>query len=123
MFDTTSNNETKAATACGADLYRTSGHFPYYRDAQYPPIYFHPAALAIDIAACRPLAEFEADMEHLIAEIKSARPAPGSPGIFYPGEIEATSEARIRQEGITLPDAVATELRAESARIGVACPF
>src|SRR5207344_3573941 len=24
------------------NLYRTSGHFPYYRDAQYPPLYFNP---------------------------------------------------------------------------------
>ncbi len=35
------------------ELYRTSGHFPYYRDAQYPPIYFHPAALALDLAQHR----------------------------------------------------------------------
>ena len=25
------------------ELYRTSGHFPYYRDAQFPPMYFSPA--------------------------------------------------------------------------------
>ena len=35
------------------ELYRTSGHFPYYRDAQFPPIYFHPAALTIDLAYYR----------------------------------------------------------------------
>ncbi|HLW64672.1 MAG TPA: threonine--tRNA ligase, partial [Gemmataceae bacterium] len=35
------------------DLYRTSGHFPYYRDAQYPPLYFNPAAHAIDLAQYR----------------------------------------------------------------------
>ncbi len=35
------------------ELYRTSGHFPYYRDAQYPPLYFHPAALFIDLAYYR----------------------------------------------------------------------
>jgi threonyl-tRNA synthetase len=34
-------------------MYRTSGHFPYYRDAQYPPLYFHPAAHAIDLAQYR----------------------------------------------------------------------
>ena len=28
------------------ELYRTSGHFPYYRDAQYPPMYHHPAGSA-----------------------------------------------------------------------------
>jgi threonyl-tRNA synthetase len=30
------------------ELYRTSGHFPYYRDAQYPPIYFNPLGQAVD---------------------------------------------------------------------------
>src|SRR5947209_5325945 len=35
------------------EMYRTSGHFPYYRDAQYPPVYFHPAAFALDLAYYR----------------------------------------------------------------------
>ena len=30
------------------ELYRTSGHFPYYRDAQFPPMYFHPLGQAVD---------------------------------------------------------------------------
>ncbi|MCE9531724.1 MAG: threonine--tRNA ligase, partial [Planctomycetes bacterium] len=30
------------------DLYRTSGHFPYYRDSQYPPIFMNPVAHTID---------------------------------------------------------------------------
>jgi threonyl-tRNA synthetase len=30
------------------DLYRTSGHFPYYRDAQYPPLFFNPLGQAVD---------------------------------------------------------------------------
>ena len=35
------------------ELYRTSGHFPYYRDAQYPPLYQHPAGPALDLAQYR----------------------------------------------------------------------
>src|SRR6202030_1186389 len=35
------------------ELYRTSGHFPYYRDAQFPPMYFRPAAGAIDLCQHR----------------------------------------------------------------------
>ncbi len=35
------------------EMYRTSGHFPYYRDAQYPPMYFHPAGSALDLAQFR----------------------------------------------------------------------
>ncbi|MFN4261864.1 MAG: threonine--tRNA ligase [Gemmataceae bacterium] len=30
------------------ELYRTSGHFPYYRDSQYPPLFLHPAGQTID---------------------------------------------------------------------------
>jgi threonyl-tRNA synthetase len=32
------------------ELYRTSGHFPYYRDAQFAPMYGRPAAGALDLA-------------------------------------------------------------------------
>ncbi len=35
------------------DLYRTSGHFPYYRDSQYPPMFQHPAGSALDLAQHR----------------------------------------------------------------------
>jgi threonyl-tRNA synthetase len=35
------------------ELYRTSGHFPYYRDAQYPPMYQHPVASLLDLAQHR----------------------------------------------------------------------
>src|SRR5437868_10500574 len=35
------------------ELYRTSGHVPYYRDAQYPPMYQHPAGSALDLAQHR----------------------------------------------------------------------
>ena len=30
------------------DLYRTSGHFPYYADAQFPPMYMSPLVSTID---------------------------------------------------------------------------
>jgi len=30
------------------EMYRTSGHFPYYRDAQYPPLFLHPLAGLVD---------------------------------------------------------------------------
>jgi threonyl-tRNA synthetase len=42
------------------ELYRTSGHFPYYRDAQFPPMYARPAAGALDLCQYR-LAEGEVD--------------------------------------------------------------
>jgi threonyl-tRNA synthetase len=30
------------------EMYRTSGHFPYYRDSQYPPLFLHPLGQMID---------------------------------------------------------------------------
>ncbi len=80
-------------------------------------------ALAIDIAAVRPLAEFEADMERMIDDLKSAPKAAGTDEIFYPGEIEARTEARLLTEGIELPTDTASELRARGAELGVAAPF
>ncbi|NNU80320.1 Ldh family oxidoreductase [Halovulum dunhuangense] len=80
-------------------------------------------ALVIDIAASRPLAEFEADMERLIEELKATPRQPGVDEIFYPGEIEARNAARAAAEGILLPDATADELRARGAALGVTAPF
>jgi len=30
------------------NMYRTSGHFPYYADAQFPPMYFNPVVQTVD---------------------------------------------------------------------------
>ena len=54
------------------EMYRTSGHFPYYRDAQYPPLYQHPAGSALDLAQHRLAASIldeagEAAMAHFMA--------------------------------------------------------
>ncbi|MBF9059370.1 Ldh family oxidoreductase [Rhodobacterales bacterium HKCCSP123] len=79
-------------------------------------------AIAINIAAVRPLAEFEADMEALIASLKSAPRGEGVEEIFYPGEIEARSEARALAEGIALPADVVTDLTEQGAALGVRFP-
>src|SRR4051812_32833778 len=47
------------------ELYRTSGHFPYYRDAQFPPMYFRPAAGVIDMCQYRlAMGEIDDKREH-----------------------------------------------------------
>ncbi|MGI9401262.1 MAG: Ldh family oxidoreductase [Rhizobiaceae bacterium] len=79
--------------------------------------------LAIDIKACRPLVEFEADMECLIRELKQTPRGPDIEEIFYPGELEARSEKRLRKEGITLPADTANQLRTEAEKLGVTAPF
>jgi threonyl-tRNA synthetase len=51
------------------ELYRTSGHFPYYRDAQFPPMYFNYIAGALDLIHYRLSAgELDADKEKQFQE-------------------------------------------------------
>ena len=78
--------------------------------------------IAIDIAACRPLSDFIADMEALISELKSTPRADGVPEIFYPGEPEARSETEKRATGIPLAQATLRELKSGGEALGVAFP-
>jgi threonyl-tRNA synthetase len=51
------------------EMYRTSGHFPYYRDAQFPPMYFNYVASALDLAHYRlRLGEADDKKEHQFLE-------------------------------------------------------
>lgn len=70
------------------ELYRTSGHFPYYRDAQFPPMYFWPAAGGLDLAQWR-LAQGELDdaKEHVVHEYMKLS------NYHLPGYEEAKSQA------------------------------
>lgn len=80
-------------------------------------------ALAVDITACRPRADFDADMERMIDTLKATPRQPGIDSIHYPGEMEALSDEKLRHDGITLPDDTIAELRSEATKIGVPAPF
>jgi LDH2 family malate/lactate/ureidoglycolate dehydrogenase len=67
-------------------------------------------AIAIDIAAIQSVADFNARMEQLIAEIKGVPLAQGCDEVFYPGEMEARNDTRNRKEGLLLPDDTLTDL-------------
>ncbi|MEM7043179.1 MAG: Ldh family oxidoreductase [Pseudomonadota bacterium] len=67
-------------------------------------------AIALNIEAFRPLADFHADMDRLITDIKAAPRAPGVEEIYYPGELEAHAEDRQRQTGIEIPTDTLKEL-------------
>jgi threonyl-tRNA synthetase len=73
------------------ELYRTSGHFPYYRDAQFPPMYSRPAAGALDLCQYRlSLGELDEKREHdIVTYMKSAH--------FVPRDYEKapTQEAKL----------------------------
>jgi threonyl-tRNA synthetase len=73
------------------ELYRTSGHFPYYRDAQFPPMYSRPAAGVLDLCQYRlSLGVLDEKREHDVSTyMKSAH--------FVPSDYEkaATQEAKL----------------------------
>ncbi|VTS07434.1 threonine--tRNA ligase [Tuwongella immobilis] len=55
------------------DLYRTSGHFPYYRDSQYPPLYFNPLGQAVDTwLTMLEKGGLSSDAEHAFVELMEA---------------------------------------------------
>jgi threonyl-tRNA synthetase len=62
------------------ELYRTSGHFPYYRDAQFAPMYSRPAASALDLCQYRlALGEIDEKKEQAVLDyLKQAQFAPPS---------------------------------------------
>jgi threonyl-tRNA synthetase len=73
------------------ELYRTSGHIPIYRDAQYPPLFQHPAGAILDLAQHR-LAEGPLDdtREYEMAQFMALKQ------FHVPGYSEAKSaEARL----------------------------
>jgi LDH2 family malate/lactate/ureidoglycolate dehydrogenase len=58
-------------------------------------------------------------MGQLIDQIKSSRLAPGSSGIFLPGEIEANSKATRSESGIPMTAGVMDGLERVASEMGV----
>lgn len=79
--------------------------------------------IALNIAAMQPLAEFNARMERLIAELKAVPLAQGHDEVVYPGEIEARNDARHRVDGILLPDDTLADLKKLGDARGIPLPF
>jgi LDH2 family malate/lactate/ureidoglycolate dehydrogenase len=77
-------------------------------------------AIAIDIAKCRPLVEFNADMERMIEGLKATPLAEGVDEIFYPGELEIRADAAQRTTGIRLPQDTLVDLNTNAAKHGIA---
>ncbi len=74
---------------------------------------------AINIADFQPLEEFIATTQHLIAWIKSARPAAGVSEILIPGEPEYRTTQRRQREGLPVEDRLWEALSKCAAGVGV----
>ncbi|MEH2540088.1 LDH2 family malate/lactate/ureidoglycolate dehydrogenase [Bradyrhizobium sp. AZCC 1699] len=65
-----------------------------------------------NVAAFRPLKDFEKEVGEFARYLKSTPPSEGSPGVFYPGEIEHIREQQRRRDGIEVEDATWEKLKA-----------
>ncbi len=74
---------------------------------------------AINPAAFRPAAEFKADMDRLIRELKSTPPIEGESRVYVAGEIEFETAEERAERGIPLHGSVLKGLRAVSEQVGV----
>ncbi|MBX6341320.1 MAG: Ldh family oxidoreductase [Thermomicrobiaceae bacterium] len=81
------------------------------------------AFMAWRIDAFRPVEEFLADMDQMLAELRGADPAEGAPRVYVPGDPEDLAEADRRVNGIPLHPKVLAELRALGEEVGVPAPF
>ena len=79
--------------------------------------------IVLDIAAMEPLAEFDARMDRLIAELKGVPLAQGFDEVLYPGELEARTDARHRREGVPLPAETIADLVRLSQQFETPLPF
>ena len=64
------------------------------------------------VEAFRPLAEFKKEVAEFARYLKATPPSEGSPGVFYPGEVEHIREQERRKSGIDVEDATWDKLRA-----------
>lgn len=74
---------------------------------------------ALDVERFMPLDEFTERMEELIAQIKNSALAPGSEGIFFPGEIEHNRKQDRLANGLPLDSFVRASLRDEAESLGL----
>lgn len=75
---------------------------------------------ALDIEHFLPLDDFKARMEELIAQIKGSALAPGSNGIYFPGEIEYATKQERLANGLPLDSFVRGEIKREAEELGLA---
>src|SRR3981189_962791 len=64
-----------------------------------------------NVAAFRPLKDFKQEVAEFARYLKATPPSKGSPGVFYPGEVEYIREQQRRVSGIDVEDATWEKLR------------
>jgi LDH2 family malate/lactate/ureidoglycolate dehydrogenase len=65
---------------------------------------------AWDPAAFRPIEDYRADVDRMVATLRAAEPAEGFDRVYVPGDQEFAAEAERRRDGIPLHPKVVEEL-------------
>ncbi len=73
-----------------------------------------------NVAAFRPLADFKKEVAEFARYLKATPPAEGSPGVFYPGEVEYIRAQERGKNGIDIEDATWDKLRSLAREYGLA---
>ncbi len=74
---------------------------------------------AINIEHFLPMADFLVRMEQLIDQIKGSALAPGSPGVFLPGEIEHMNKQTRVKDGILMEETTLHDLETIATELGL----
>ena len=74
---------------------------------------------AIDIEAIMPLEQFTARIGLLLDQLKSCKPAPGSTGVFLPGEIEFNLKQQRLREGVPVPSVAVESINQLASELGM----
>lgn len=75
--------------------------------------------LALKVAAFEDITRFKHRMDGIIQQIRSGRKAPGFNRIYFPGELEAETEAKYRKEGIPLNEDTLKGIAVAAERLGI----
>lgn len=75
---------------------------------------------AFNVAAFRPLNDFKKEVAEFARYLKSTPPSEGSPGVFYPGEIEYLRELERKKHGVEIEDTTWEKLRSLAIGYGLA---
>jgi LDH2 family malate/lactate/ureidoglycolate dehydrogenase len=110
--------EVLAATLAGGPFGPHVGEL--YNNPRRPQAIGH-LFMAMRIDRFRPVAEFKADMDAMIREVKAQPLAKGFEKIMVAGDPEAKTEAERREKGVPLSDAVVKDLTKLGEGVGV--PF
>jgi len=73
-----------------------------------------------NVSAFRPLADFKKEVAEFARYLKATPPAVGSPGVFYPGEVEYIREQARRKSGIDVEEATWAKLCSLAGAYGLA---